>query len=501
MPLEAYGPDAPTFDDLPPIADLPILPPDDRPHDAHKLRKPRPRELPATHLGRTPPWSSEAERAVLASVLIEPIRLTAIVEHLRPADFYEERHQLLFQTMLEETDRGRPVDVVSVVTALQRMGRLDRVGGIDYLGALSESLATTASLENYAKTVESLALVRRVMFAAATTLEDGYASELDPATFVESAEKRMWDAMSGRDTTGAEPLRDLLAQTFEEILSLRGHKGEATGITTGFAEIDRMMLGVHPGDLVIVAARPSMGKTTFAMNLALNAAQHGYPVAVFSLEMTKKQLVQRLLSSHSRVDLKDMRSGDVDEAKAESLQAASAELSELAVQIDDTPAISTLELRAKCRRLASEGKCKMIVVDYLQLMRAPSAKEGGRKVDSREQEISEISRSLKGLAKELGVPVVALSQLNRGLEQRQDKRPILSDLRESGAIEQDADVIMFIYRDVVYNKATSDTNIAEIIVGKQRNGPTGTVRLYFNGRYTRFDNLQENGFDDDLAGA
>jgi replicative DNA helicase len=442
------------------------------------------------------PSSGEAERAVLASLLIEPDRLPTVVEALRPEHFYEERHGLIYQTILEQYDASAPLDPVSLSTALARTGRLERAGGIEYLGRLAESLATTAALEHYVTVVRNLSLVRQVLRAASDITDEGFRGDIDPVTFVAAAEKRMAEAMEGRQVTGAEALRDLLVDTFREIDDIKERKGEVTGLPTGFMQLDDMTLGCHPGDLVIIAARPSMGKTTFAMNVALNTARHGHAVVVFSLEMTKRQLVQRLLSSYARVDLKDLRSGRMDAAAEIALNDAAAELAEAQVYIDDTPALSTLDLRARCRRLHAEGHCSMIVVDYLQLMRVAGVREGGRKVDSREQEISEISRALKGIAKELGVPVLALSQLNRGLESRQDKRPILSDLRESGAIEQDADVIVFIYRDEVYNKQTQDAGIAEIIIGKQRNGPTGTVRLRFNGQYTRFDNLAEGRYED-----
>jgi len=442
--------------------------------------------------GRVPPNDLEAERAVLGGILLENAALNVVLEILESDDFYSEGHTKIFDAICGLSRRGEPVDNVTLRAELVGHGHLQQVGGDEYLLSLTETIPTIANIEAHARIVKEKATVRRLITACHEIAARGYADYGEIEEFLDSSEHAIFDVAKQRIRSPYEHIKEVVLRTFQEIHEAAKRREHITGLPSGFDRLDRMTAGMHPGDLIIVAGRPGMGKTSFAVNLGVNAcAAREVPVGIFSLEMPKEQLAKRLLCSEARVDGSRMRTGSLNREDWPKLASAAGFLSELPFFIDDTPGLTLMELRAKCRRLRAEAGLGLVIIDYLQLMRS------GMRNDSREQEISEISRSLKGLAKELGIPVIALSQLNRGVESRgvKDKRPQLSDLRESGAIEQDADTILFIYRDEVYNKETLDRGVAEIIIGKQRAGPTGTVRCRFFNEYTRFDNLAEDEYE------
>jgi replicative DNA helicase len=441
------------------------------------------------HTGRVPPNDLNAERAVLGGVLLENEALNVVTElPLRPGDFYKDAHASIFEAMLALFGEGQPVDTVTLRERLSTAGKLQRVGGDEYLLGLTDTIPTVANIEAHAKIVLEKSVVRRVIHACHETSARGYGDYGSMEEYLDEAERSMFEVAKERLKSGYEHINEVVLRTFEQITAAAERKEHITGLPTGFRHLDWYTAGFHPGDLVICAGRPGMGKTAFAMNIAINACRaRQATVAVFSLEMPKEQLARRLLCSEAGIDGNKLRTGRLTRDDWAPLTRAAGELSELPVWMDDTPGLTLMELRAKARRLKSDKGLELIVVDYLQLMRS------GMRSESREQEISEISRSLKGLAKELALPVLALSQLNRGVETRgnKDKRPQLSDLRESGAIEQDADTILFIYRDEVYNPESTEKGIAEIIIGKQRAGPTGTVKCAFRREYTRFENLDQ----------
>jgi replicative DNA helicase len=442
--------------------------------------------------GRVPPNDLEAERAVLGGILLENAALNVVLEILEADDFYSEGHVRVFEAICSLSRRGEPVDNVTLRAELVGRGHLQQVGGDEYLLSLTETIPTIANIEAHAGIVKEKATVRRLITACHEIAARGYGDYGEMEEFLDASEHAIFDVAKQRIRSPYEHIKEVVLRTFQEIHEAAKRREHITGLPSGFDRLDRMTAGMHPGDLIIVAGRPGMGKTAFAINLGVNAcASRGTCVGIFSLEMPKEQLAKRLLCSEARVDGSRMRTGSLSREDWPKLASAAGFLSELPFFIDDTPGLTLMELRAKCRRLQAESGLGLVVIDYLQLMRS------GTRNDSREQEISEISRSLKGLAKELGIPVIALSQLNRGVESRgvKDKRPQLSDLRESGAIEQDADTILFIYRDEVYNKETLDRGVAEIIIGKQRAGPTGTVRCRFFSEYTRFDNLADDEYD------
>jgi replicative DNA helicase len=439
--------------------------------------------------GRVPPNDLNAERAVLGGVLLENDALNVVTElPLRPGDFYKDAHGSIFEAMLALFAEGQPVDTVTLRERLSTSGKLQRVGGDEYLLGLTDTIPTIANIEAHAKIVLEKSVVRRVIHACHETSARGYGDYGSMEEYLDDAERSIFEVAKERLKSGYEHINEVVLRTFEEITAAAERKEHITGLPTGFRHLDWYTAGFHPGDLVICAGRPGMGKTAFAMNIAINACRaRQAPVAVFSLEMPKEQLARRLLCSEAGVDGNKLRTGRLSRDDWAPLTKAAGDLSDLPVWMDDTPGLTLMELRAKARRLKADKGLELIVVDYLQLMRS------GMKSESREQEISEISRSLKGLAKELALPVLALSQLNRGVETRgnKDKRPQLSDLRESGAIEQDADTILFIYRDEVYNPESTEKGIAEIIIGKQRAGPTGTVKCLFRREFTRFENLDQ----------
>ncbi|HXF47446.1 MAG TPA: replicative DNA helicase [Burkholderiaceae bacterium] len=439
---------------------------------------------------RTPPHSIEAEQSVLGGLLLDNTAWDKIADLLTAGDFYRHDHRLIFQAIGKLREADKPADVVTVFEALQSAGRIDDAGGLPYLNALAQNTPSAANIRRYAEIVRDRAILRRLV-----TVGDEIATAAlnpqgrDTKAILDEAESKIFQIAEegARGRQGFVEMDRLLTQVVERIQELfeRAHPSDVTGVPTGFADLDSKTAGLQPGDLIIVAGRPSMGKTAFALNIGEHVAiDNGMPVAVFSMEMGASQLALRLLSSVGRIDQQRLRTGRLHDDDWPKLTAAIQKLHEAQFFIDETPALNAIDLRARARRLHRTcGRLGLIIVDYLQLMSATSVGE------NRATEISEISRSLKALAKELHVPVVALSQLNRTVEQRTDKRPVMSDLRESGAIEQDADVILFIYRDEVYNPDTTDKGVAEIIIGKQRNGPIGRVNLRFGGEFTRFDNL------------
>jgi replicative DNA helicase len=436
---------------------------------------------------RVPPHSVEAEQAVLGGLLLDNSTWDSIADRLTAEDFYRRDHQQIFSGIAELSARSEPSDAVTLAEYLAAKGQADETGGLAYLAGLARDTPTAANIRAYADIVRERSLLRNLIRVSGEIAASAYASEGRPARdLVDEAERRVFEiAESGRRTgSGFVPLRDVLGATIDRLDMLHENQGQLTGVATGYTDLDRMTAGLQPGDLVIVAGRPSMGKTTLALNIAENAAiSANVPVAVFSMEMSREQLSMRMISSLGRVDQSHLRTGMFGDEDWARINGAIAQMKVAPVYIDDSGALTPTEVRARARRLSRERGLGLIVIDYLQLMQVPGTKE------NRATEISEISRSLKALAKELKVPVIALSQLNRGVEQRTDKKPVMSDLRESGAIEQDADVIMLIYREEVYEPETARKGIADIIIAKQRNGPTGEVHLTFLGKYTRFENL------------
>ncbi|MDF1525505.1 MAG: replicative DNA helicase [bacterium] len=436
-----------------------------------------------TDIRKVPPQNLEAERAVLGAILMDNESIYAVMEILDSSAFYQPSHRLIFSTMLELSERGDPIDIVTLAERLRSGGGLDKAGGPDYIPTLADEVPTAAGVVNYATIVREKATLRSLIEASTEIVHNCFETPGEVDQVLDDAERRIFAISEERIRSGFLSMKEIVKSSFKTIELLYEKKEHITGVPSGFADIDDLTSGFQPSDLIIIAGRPSMGKTAFCLSIAQYASMHKEKtVAVFSLEMAKEQLVMRMLCSEARIDAHRLRSGFLGQTDWPKLSTAAGRLADAAIYIDDTPAINSMEMRAKTRRLKAEKGLDLVIVDYLQLM-------SGRRSDSREQEISEISRSLKALAKELGIPVLALSQLNRGVESRVDKRPILADLRESGAIEQDADVIMFIYRDEVYNKDTMDKGIAEVIIGKQRNGPVGTKKLTWLDKYTRFEDL------------
>ena len=442
-------------------------------------------------LGKVPPHDLEAEQAIIGSMLTDRDAVISAIEILKEEDFYREDNKAIYTAILNLYNRAEPIDIITVKSELESMGKFEQVGGLEYLAELPEKVPTTANAMKYIKIVEEKSTLRRLIKTANEIIELGYSPTEDVEDIMEGAEKKIFNIMQEKNQKGYAPIKDVLVESFTKLEELYNRKQHITGVPSGFTELDYRTAGFHGSELILIAARPAMGKTAFALNIATNAAvKANVPVAVFSLEMSKEQLVNRILCSESMVDSNKVRTGKLEEDDWTKLAGAIGPLSEAEIFIDDTPGINITEIRAKCRKLKLEKNIGMVVIDYLQLIQG-SNKRGG----SREQEISEISRSLKILAKELDVPVIALSQLSRAAEQRPDHRPMLSDLRESGAIEQDADIVMFLYRDDYYNQDSDKKDIAEIIIAKHRGGATGTVELLWLGSYTKFVNL-ERRFDD-----
>jgi replicative DNA helicase len=436
------------------------------------------------NLRKVPPQNLEAEASILGGILLENEAINRVLEIIAPGDFYRESHRKIFRGMMELTDRTEPADLITLSELLKAKGELEAVGGSAYLASLADQVPTAANIAHYARIIREKAILRQLISTATDIATRGFEEQGNVDEFLDAAEKVIFDIAEKKIKSAFVSVGDMIKDTLKAVERLYERKELVTGVPTGFKDLDKLTAGLQPSDLIIVAGRPSMGKTAFALNIASYASLNtGIGVAVFSLEMAREQLVLRMLCSEARVDNSKVRAGYLGERDFPKLANAAGRLHDALIYIDDTPAISVLELRAKTRRLIrdKEKKLGLVIVDYLQLMR------GMGTASNREQEISEISRSLKALAKELRVPVIALSQLNRRVEDRGDRRPMMADLRESGAIEQDADVIAFIYRDEVYNQKSQDKGIAEIIVAKQRNGPIDTVRLTFLNEYTRFE--------------
>jgi replicative DNA helicase len=433
---------------------------------------------------RLPPQNLEAEQAVLGAILLNPDVLTNVNERIRAEDFYRQGHQRLFQVMNELAEKRDPIDLVTLTALLQDKNLLEEVGGVSYLTEIAALVPAISNVDYYAKIVETKSMQRNLIRTASEIIGEAYTSEEDITGIMETAEKKILDIAKRRIKGSFAPIKEVLVESYEQIEALHYNKGGLKGLSTGFIDLDKMTSGFQKSDLIIVAARPSMGKTAFALNVAQNVATRtGETVAIFSLEMSSAQLVMRMIASEGNIDAQAFRTGNLNEEDWEKLTMSIGTLSEASIFIDDTPGITIFDIRAKLRRLQAEHGLGLVMIDYLQLI-------SGRGIESRQQEISEISRSLKLMAREFNVPIIALSQLSRAVEQRQDKRPMLSDLRESGSIEQDADMVAFLYRDDYYNEESEKKNIAEIIIGKQRNGPVGRVELLFLKNYNKFLSLE-----------
>ena len=433
---------------------------------------------------RALPHNLEAERSILGAILIRNDAFNVAAELIDADDFFRDAHRRVFDKMVDLNERGQAIDLVTLRDELSRSGDLDPVGGPAYISSLADGVPRSTNVEHYARIVKERATLRNLIAAANRIVAEAYAAREDASVVLDRAEQEIFSIAEGRIHSGFVPLSELAEASFSTIERLQSVQSAVTGVPTGFADIDELTAGLQPADLVIVAARPSMGKTAFALNIGAHVGTTGErTVGVFSLEMSKEQLFMRMLTSTAQIDSHRFRTGLLTESDYGRLSDAIGVLSEARVYIDDTPSIGVLEMRAKSRRLKAEHGLDLVVIDYLQLM------QGRGRFENRNQEIASISRSLKALAKELDVPVVALSQLSRAPESRGDKRPQLSDLRESGALEQDADVVMFIFREDMYEETPENANVAEIIIGKQRNGPTGTVKLAFLKQQTRFENL------------
>lgn len=436
-------------------------------------------------LDRVPPHNQEAEQSVIGAIFLEPQALITAAEIVMAEDFYRVAHQKIFQTMLRLSDQGKAIDVITVTEELSAKKELEDVGGIAYISEIANSVPTAANISHYAKIVEEKSILRRLIRVATTIVEDGFTREDEVEALLSEAERKMMEVANRKNAGDFKHIKDVLVETYDNIEKLHTRKGDVTGIPTGFRDLDRITAGFQRNDLIIVAARPSVGKTAFALNVAQNVAtKTDENVAIFSLEMGAEQLVMRMLCAEGNIDAQVLRTGSLTTEDWRKLTMAMGSLSNAGIYIDDTPGIRVNEIRAKCRRLKQESGLGMILIDYLQLIQGSGGSQANR-----QQEVSEISRSLKGLARELQVPVIALSQLSRGVEQRQDKRPMMSDLRESGSIEQDADIVSFLYREDYYDKETENQNMIEIIIAKQRNGPTGTVTLAFVKEFNKFVNI------------
>ena len=429
------------------------------------------------------PNSPEAEKSVIGSMIMDRDAIIVASELLTGEDFYRSQYGVLFETMVELNNEGMPADLVTLQNRLQQKAMPAEIYGADFLRDLLTAVPTSANVRYYAEIVREKAILRRMIKATEKITADCYRDQEDLNGILENAEKSIFEVIQNKDSGEYVPIRDLVVQSLDSIEKQSRSEGNVTGIATGFIDLDYKTAGLQPSDLILVAARPSMGKTAFVLNIADYAAVKNHvPTAIFSLEMSRDQLVKRMLSMASRVDSQAIRTGNLKDADWLKLVEGAQLVGSSDLIIDDTPGLSVQEMRSRCRKYKIEHNLQLVIIDYLQLM------EGSRHTDSRQQEISDISRALKGLARELQVPVIALSQLSRAVEQRPDKRPMLSDLRESGAIEQDADIVMFIYRDKYYNEDSEDGDLAEIIIGKQRNGPTGTVKLLWQPQFTKFVN-------------
>ena len=438
-------------------------------------------------VAKIPPNDIEAEQAVLGSMLTDKDAVISAIEVLKKEDFYREDNKAIFEAMISLYNRPEPIDIITVKDELLSIGKFDVVGGLEYLADLPEKVPTTANVEKYIKIVEEKSILRNLIKTSNELITLGYDETQEVNSVMDQAEKKVFDLMQNRNQTGYSQIKDVLVDSFAQLERLYNQKEGITGVPSGFADLDLRTAGFHNSELIILAARPAMGKTAFALNIATNAAtKSDVPVLLFSLEMSKEQLVNRILCSEELVDSNKLKTGKIEENDWIKIVEALGPLSEAEMYIDDTAGISITEIRAKARKLKLEKNIGLIIIDYLQLIQG----SGNRRNGSREQEISEISRSLKILAKELDVPVIALSQLSRAAEQRSEHRPMLSDLRESGSIEQDADIVMFLYRDDYYNEESENKNIAEVIIAKNRSGSVGTAEMLWMSSYTKFANIE-----------
>ncbi|MDD5794195.1 MAG: replicative DNA helicase [Clostridiales bacterium] len=438
---------------------------------------------------RSLPHSIEAEQSIIGAMIIDKNAIVKVAEKLKEEDFYRDGHKIIYRAIFEMLKNDMAVDLVTLLEYLKSTDMLEKAGGVAYITEVSSSVLTTANLPSYIEIVEQKSILRKLIKASTKIIEDSYNKQTEVQDVLDSAEKKIFDISENRTNNDFEPLKDVLERGFLEIERLYNNKGEITGIGSGITDLDAKTSGFQKGDMVLIAARPSMGKTTFALNIAEHAAlREGKSVVIFSLEMSKEQLAYKLLCSEANVDMLKLRTGALEDKDWENIARATGPLSKAKIYIDDTAGVTVMEMRSKCRRIKMEYGIDLILIDYLQLM-------SGSNSESRQQEVSEISRSIKALAKEMECPVIALSQLSRAPEQRADHRPMLSDLRESGSIEQDADIVMFLYRDEYYNKETEDKNIAECILAKQRNGPVGTVKMAFIGALSKFGNLDVVQYD------
>ncbi|MBQ6820393.1 MAG: replicative DNA helicase [Clostridium sp.] len=438
-----------------------------------------------TPIMRSLPQSLEAEQAVIGAMIIDKSAIAKALEKLKEEDFYRDGHKVIFKAIREMFSKDMAVDIVTLLEYLKSTDTLEKAGGVSYVSEISSSVITTANLEAYIDIVEDKSTLRKLIRSATNIIEESYNKQDKVDEVLDLAQKKIFDLAEKQGSNDYEPLANVLERGFLEIERLFNNKGSITGVGSGIRDLDAKTSGFQKGDMVLIAARPSMGKTTFSLNIAENAAlREGKSVVIFSLEMSKEQLAYKLLCSEANVDMLKLRTGNLDDEDWEKIARATGPLSKAKIYIDDTAGLSVMEMRSKCRKIKMEHGIDMILIDYLQLMSGSSGSE------SRQQEVSEISRSIKALAKEMECPVIALSQLSRAPEQRADHRPMLSDLRESGSIEQDADVVMFLYRDEYYNKETEEKNIGECIIAKQRNGPVGTVKMAWIGSHSKFANLE-----------
>ncbi|MBS5939927.1 replicative DNA helicase [Clostridium sartagoforme] len=434
---------------------------------------------------RSLPQSLEAEQSVIGAMIIDKSAISKALEKLKDEDFYRDGHKVIFKAIREMFSKDMAVDLVTLLEYLKSTDNLDKAGGVTYISEVSSSVITTANLEAYIKIVEDKSTLRKLIKSATQIIEESYNKQDKVEDVIDIAQKKIFDLAEKQGSNEYESLANVLERGFLEIERLFNNKGSITGVGSGIRDLDAKTSGFQKGDMVLIAARPSMGKTTFSLNIAENAAlREGKSVVIFSLEMSKEQLAYKLLCSEANVDMLKLRTGNLDDDDWERIARATGPLSKAKIYIDDTAGLSVMEMRSKCRKIKMEHGIDMILIDYLQLMSGSAGSE------SRQQEVSEISRSIKALAKEMECPVIALSQLSRAPEQRADHRPMLSDLRESGSIEQDADVVMFLYRDEYYNKETEEKNIGECIIAKQRNGPVGTVKMAWIGAHSKFANLE-----------
>lgn len=437
-------------------------------------------------ISKIPPHDVDAEKSVLGAMLIDTEAIIGAMEILNGEEFYRNDNKIIYESITELFNKEEPVDIITVKNKIESKGYTDQIADVTYLSELASSVVTSIHVKHHAKIVKDKYILRRLINSSQKISGLSYDGKNEINDILNVAETEIFNIAQNRSTEEYVKLKDILVSAFEQIEDIYHNKGKLTGTPTGFIDIDAKTAGLQPSDMVLIAARPSMGKTAFAVNIAQNAAvKHKVPTAIFSLEMSKEQLVNRMIASEAMVDSQKMRTGHLEQEDWIKIARSMAPLSEAPVYIDDTPGISISEFRAKCRRLKMEKNIGLVVIDYLQLM------TGGGKIESRQQEISAISRSIKAIAREINAPIIALSQLSRACEQRADHRPMLSDLRESGAIEQDADVVMFLYRDEYYNPDSEKKGQAEVIIAKQRNGSTGTVDLMWFGNYTKFANLQK----------